>query len=110
MKKEEYEIKDMAEYERQRKELILKEGNYAKIEIIVPKIENQNKQGTQPVISTELAKVGMQEVSMLLLALENTFETMKKKFPMEYMMAKVMYGVKDLGSAEYERKDNKEEK
>ena len=108
MKKEEYEIKDMAEYERQRKELILKEGNYARIEIIVPKIEKENKEGTQPVISTELAKVGVQEVAMLLLALENTFNTMKKKFPMEYMMGKVMYGVTDLGTAEYERKDKEE--
>ena len=84
MKNNEINI-NVEEYEKQRRESILKNGEYARIELILAHEQNV------PFCSTELYKVSSMDVAKFLSALQATLEQLKEEFPQEYMLSKIIF-------------------
>lgn len=92
---------DYEEYEKQRREMILKEGKYCRAEVLLAKDDNM------PIVNVELKAVKSHDVAKLCLSLEKLLEYMKKTYPMEYMMGKRMFKTKNLGEYKEEDKNGK---
>lgn len=88
------------EYEKQRREMILKEGKYCKAEVLLAKDDNM------PIVNIELKGVKFYDVAKLCVSLEELLNHMKKNYPLEYMMSKKMFKTLNVGNY---NKINKEE-
>ena len=91
---------DYEELEKQRRDMILKEGKYCKAEILLAKDDNM------PIVNIELKGVKSHDVAKLCVSLEELLNHMKKNYPLEYMMSKKMFKTLNVGNY---NKINKEE-
>ena len=73
-----------SEYSEQWKKNILDGGRYVKFEYLA---EYGSK---QPFCALELKKVGGGEVAKFIIALEKILENLKKEYPMEYALGKML--------------------
>lgn len=88
---------DFEEFEKQRKESIIKSGEYCKAEILI------GTNDETPIIDVEINKVSAYEIALLLVALKKTCESLEMKFP------EIKNIIKDLKFNSYEIKNNNNE-
>lgn len=97
---------NLREFEKQRRESILKKGGYAKLEIIIP--ENLAE---EPYSNMQTNNVSRITVAKLLLSIEGTLEQLKKDYAREYVLAKMLFTVEtqQIDVNDLDKEDNKEE-
>lgn len=76
-----------AEYEKQRKESILKGGKYVKFELIL------EHSGDTPYCDLQCRRIDGIDIAKFLLAMETTLEKLKEKHKSEYILGKSLFGV-----------------
>lgn len=74
---------DRKELEKQQREEILKKGEYAKVEIIIPT-------NGEIFSSVELRKTNAKKVAELLVIMQKAIETIEKQFPMASIISSFM--------------------
>lgn len=82
--KNDFEV-NIPEMQEQREKLIKEKGNYASVEITV---EKDNGQKCMPIIKVNLKNVGILDVAHLISSLDDTKESIIKKYPEAYLMSK----------------------
>lgn len=94
--KEKIEV-DIVNYEFQRKEAVLKNKKYARIEVIVGDNE-------QPIVEIELKDIGTIELTALILTTKSALKELEKNYP-EVEKIKKLMTIQNEGN--YEIKENK---
>lgn len=90
---------DYKELEKQRRDMILKEGKYCRAEILLGRNDNM------PIVNIELKHVKSQDVAKLCVSIKELVNHMKKQYPLEYMLGKQMFKTKNLGNYNEENKE-----
>lgn len=82
---------DKKGYYEQRREDVLKNGKYAKAEIII------EKNSQMPLSNIELNKCGPIEISKLYVTMKGMIEYLEENYMEECLVGKLLFGLEDMG-------------